>query len=211
MLIFDLDGTLLNTIKDLHIALNVALKTHGFPEKTEQETKTLLGNGIDILVAGAIPNGKKHPKFTETYATFKDYYSKHLNDYTAPYGGIIPLLTELKARHIKMGIVSNKFDEGVKALARQYFNGLIEHAQGTSDTVQKKPAPDAVFALIKKLNAENEQNIYIGDSDVDIATAKNANIPCISVSWGFRSRKFLEPINAEKIIDSPQELLNHLK
>ncbi len=211
MLIFDLDGTLLNTIKDLHIALNHALKAHGFPEKTEQETKTLLGNGIDILVAGALPNGKENPKFSETYATFKDYYSKHLNDYTAPYEGIIPLLTELKTRNIKMGIVSNKFDEGVKALAKQYFNGLIEHAQGTSDTVQKKPAPDAVLTLIKELNAENEPNIYIGDSDVDIKTAQNAHIPCISVSWGFRSRKFLEEIPAETIIDTPDELLNHLK
>lgn len=211
MLIFDLDGTLLNTIKDLHIALNVALKTHGFPEKTETETQTLLGNGIDILVAGAIPNGQENPKFTETYATFKEYYSKHLNDYTAPYEGIIPLLSELKKRNIKMGIVSNKFDEGVKALAQQYFNGLIKHAQGTSDTVQKKPSPDAVFALIKKLNAENEQNIYIGDSDVDIKTAKNASIPCVSVSWGFRSKAFLQSINASPIIDTPEELLNLLK
>ncbi len=211
MLIFDLDGTLLNTIKDLHIALNHALKTHGFPEKTEAETQMLLGNGIDILVAGALPNGKENPKFAETYTTFKDYYSKHLNDYTTPYDGIIPLLTELKAHNIKMGIVSNKFDEGVKALAKQYFSGLIEHAQGTSDTVQKKPAPDAVLALIKELNAENEQNIYIGDSDVDIKTAKNAQIPCISVSWGFRSRKFLESINAATIINEPKELLNLLK
>ncbi len=207
MLIFDLDGTLLNTITDLHNALNFALKAHGFPEKTAAETQQLLGNGIDILVAGAIPNGQDNPKFPETYATFKAYYSAHLNDYTAPYPGILPLLTELKARHIKMGIVSNKFDEGVKALAKQYFTGLINHAQGTSDTVKKKPAPDAVFALIKELNAENENNIYIGDSDVDIATAKNAGIPCISVSWGFRSRKFLESVGADLIIDHPEELL----
>lgn len=210
MLIFDLDGTLLNTITDLHIALNHALKAHGFPEKTEAETKQLLGNGIDILVAGAIPNGKDNPEFAETFATFKEYYSHHLTDYTAPYDGIIPLLQELKSRHIKMGIVSNKFDEGVKALARQYFNGLISHAQGTSDSVKKKPAPDAVFALIKQLNAEKEQNIYIGDSDVDTATAQNAGIPCISVSWGFRSRAFLESCGANPIIDTPAELLKYI-
>lgn len=210
MLIFDLDGTLLNTITDLHIALNYALNAHDFPQKTEAETQQLLGNGIDVLVADAIPNGKENPKFAATFATFKDYYSQHLNDYTAPYEGIIPLLQKLKSHNIKMGIVSNKFDEGVKALANQYFSGLVDHAQGTSDTVQKKPAPDAVFALINKMNAQNESNIYIGDSDVDINTAKNAGIPCISVSWGFRSRAFLESINANPIIDHPEELLSHL-
>lgn len=210
MLIFDLDGTLLNTITDLHNALNYALKAHGFPEKTEQQTQQLLGNGIDILVAGALPEGKENPRFAETYATFKAYYSEHLNDNTAPYEGIIPLLQQLKARHIKMGIVSNKFDEGVKALAKQYFTGLIDLAQGTSDTVKKKPAPDAVFALIKELHAENENNLYIGDSDVDIETAKNADIPCISVSWGFRSKAFLKSINAHPIIDTPEELLKHI-
>lgn len=210
MLIFDLDGTLLNTVKDLHIALNYALKTHNFPEKTIAETQMLLGNGIDILVAGALPNGKNNPKFTETYTTFKEYYSQHLNDYTAPYSGIIPLLQELKSRNIKMGIVSNKFDEGVKALAQQYFSNLIDNAQGTSDTVKKKPAPDAVYALIKKLHAENEKNIYVGDSDVDIETAKNAHIPCISVSWGFRSRAFLESIGANPLIDRPEDLLKYI-
>lgn len=210
MLIFDLDGTLLNTITDLHIALNHALKTHGFPQKTETETQQLLGNGIDILVAGSIPDGKDNPKFGEIFATFKEYYSHHLTDYTAPYEGITPLLRELKSRHIKMGIVSNKFDEGVKALVHQYFRGLITHAQGTSDTVKKKPAPDAVFALIKEQHAENEQNIYIGDSEVDIITARNAGLPCISVSWGFRSRAFLEREKASTIINTPQELLNFI-
>lgn len=208
MIIFDLDGTLLNTAKDLHIALNYALKNHSFPQKTEQETIDLLGNGIDILVAGAINNGKNNPKFAETFATFKDYYSKHLNDYTAPYDGIIDLLTELKQRNIKMGIVSNKFDEGVKELTKKYFNNLINNAKGTSDSIKKKPAPDAVFALIKEMHAENEKNLYIGDSNVDIATAKNAGLPCISVSWGFFSRQKLESIGAKTIIDKPYELLN---
>ena len=208
MIIFDLDGTLLNTVKDLHIALNHALKMHGFPLKTEEETVGLLGNGIDILVAGAIEGGKSNPLFEETYATFKKYYSAHLNDYTQPYDGIIELLTTLKSRNIKMGIVSNKFDEGVKELANKYFNGLISHAVGTSETIKKKPSPDAVFALIKELNAQKETNYYIGDSDVDINTANNANIPCISVSWGFFSRQKLEQINAQTIIDKPSQLLD---
>ena len=138
MIIFDLDGTLLNTVKDLHTALNFALKQHNFTLKTEAETVALLGNGIDILVAGAIKDGKNNPKFAETYQTFREYYTAHLNDYTKPYDGIIELLTELKSRNVKMGIVSNKFDEGVKELADKYFSGLISHAVGTSETIKKK-------------------------------------------------------------------------
>ncbi|MBP3687569.1 MAG: HAD family hydrolase [Alphaproteobacteria bacterium] len=210
MLVFDLDGTLLDTAKDLHIALNYALEKHGFEGKTEQETLALLGNGIEALVAGAIENGKENPQFLATFLTFKDYYFAHLNDYTKPYPGIMDLLRELKARHIKMGIVSNKFDEGVKALAERFFKGYIDYAQGVCATVQKKPAPDAVFALIKAQNAENEKNIYIGDSEVDIKTAQNAGLPCISVSWGFRSKKYLQSIGATTIIDSPKELLKYI-
>ncbi|MBO5038764.1 MAG: HAD family hydrolase [Alphaproteobacteria bacterium] len=207
MLIFDLDGTLLDTAKDLHIALNFALEKHGFRPKTEQETLALLGNGIEALVAGAIDGGKENPQFLVTFTTFKDYYFAHLNDYTKPYSGILDLLSELKARHIKMGIVSNKFDEGVKALAIRFFKGYIDYAQGVCATVQKKPAPDAVFALIKEQNAENEKNIYIGDSEVDLKTAQNAGLDCISVSWGFRSKDFLRRSGAKTIIDHPKELL----
>lgn len=210
MIIFDLDGTLLNTAKDLEVALNYALRAHGFPEKNEAETLALLGNGIDVLVAGAIPGGRQNPDFDPAYATFKTYYSAHLNDYTAPYPGIIPLLQELQRRNIKMGIVSNKFDEGVKALAAKFFGGLIDYAQGVSDTVKKKPAPDAVFALIAAQDAAAEPNIYVGDSEVDIETARNAGLPCISVSWGFRTRQALQQIGAEIIIDRPEELLEHI-
>jgi phosphoglycolate phosphatase len=207
MIIFDLDGTLLDTAKDLEIALNHTLHTHNLPQKTTEETLKLLGNGIDMLVAGAIPNGKRNPSFNQIFATFKDYYSKHLNDYTKPYDGIIDLLTELKSQNTKMGIISNKFDEGVKELAQKFFPSIIEYAQGVTPDIKKKPSPDAVFSLINQLNAQNEVNIYIGDSEVDIETAKNANIPCISVSWGFRTRDFLESISAQTIVDTPKELL----
>lgn len=207
MLIFDLDGTLLNTIDDLYNALNYALSYHGFKQKTLTETKMLLGNGIECLVAGAIDNGKESPNFEATYHTFKTYYSAHINDCTKPYDGIIPLLKTLKNKNIKTGIVSNKYDEGVQKLATEYFTGLIDKAQGTSKTIQKKPSPDAIFALIKELKAENEKNIYIGDSEVDILTAQNANLPCVSVSWGFRSKEQLLATNAKIIIDKPQDLL----
>ena len=109
-----------------------------------------------------------------------------------------------------MGIISNKFDEGVKELHKKFFNNLIDYAQGVTPTIAKKPSPDAVFELIKKLDAQNEKNIYIGDSEVDIKTAYNANIPCISVSWGFRSKEYLESINAKTIINTPKELLNYI-
>lgn len=207
MIIFDLDGTLLDTAKDLEIALNHTLHTYNLPQKTTKETLQLLGNGIDMLVAGAIPNGKENPDFDTIFKTFKDYYSKHINDYTKPYDGIIELLTELKKRNIKMGIISNKFDEGVKELAKKFFSNLIEHAQGVTPLIQKKPSPDAVFSLIKELNAKDEVNIYVGDSEVDIETAQNANIPCISVSWGFRTQEFLESISAQTIVNTPSELL----
>lgn len=210
MIIFDLDGTLLNTAKDLEIALNYALRAHNFPEKTEAETLALLGNGIDALVAGALPQGRQNPDFEPVFATFKTYYSAHLNDYTAPYPGIIPLLQELRRRGVKMGIVSNKFDEGVKALAAKFFGGLIDYAQGVSNTVKKKPAPDAVFALIAAQNATTEPNIYVGDSEADIETAQNASLPCISVSWGFRTRDALLQHGAQTVIDRPEELLEHI-
>lgn len=210
MLIFDLDGTLLNTLTDLHNALNYALSNHGCKQKTLEETKMLLGNGIERLVQDSIENGKDNPEYSQIFKTFKMYYTAHINDNTAPYDGIIPLLKKLKANHIKTGIVSNKFDEGVKTLATHYFKDLIDAAQGTTEKIQKKPSPDAVFALIKRLNAENEKNIYIGDSEIDIMTAKNANLPCISVSWGFRTKEELMKSGAKIIIDSPQKLLNFL-
>ncbi len=210
MLIFDLDGTLLNTSYDLHASLNYALKTHNLKQITLQETLTLLGNGIDILVAGVIKDGKNNPDFEKIYTTFKTYYKEHINDYTIPYDGIMELLHTLKQKNIKMGIVSNKFDEGVKDLQKKYFNNLIEYAQGVSDTIKKKPNPDAVFELIKNSNALDEKNIYIGDSEVDIETAQNAGIPCISVSWGFRSKQYLESINAKTIIDTPIDLLKYI-
>jgi phosphoglycolate phosphatase len=211
MLIFDLDGTLLNTAYDLHASLNYALKTHNLKQITLDETLSLLGNGIDILVAGAIENGKNNPDFEKIYTTFKTYYNNHINDYTVPYDGIIELLKTIKQKNIKMGIVSNKFDEGVKALQKKFFNNLIDNAQGVTESIPKKPSPDAVLKLIQTSNALNETNIYIGDSEVDIETAKNAGIDCISVSWGFRSKEYLQSINAKIIIDKPSELLDYIK
>lgn len=211
MLIFDLDGTLLDTAQDLHIALNYALKTHNLQPTTIKQTISYLGNGIDELVAKAIKDGKQNPIYPQTFATFKSYYEQHLNDYTAPYDGIIELLTKLKQKNYKLGIISNKFDPAVQELHNKFFKNLIDLSLGTSDTIAKKPSPNGIFTLIDKLNAKNEQNYFIGDSEVDIETASNANIPCISVSWGFKDKNFLQSHNAKIIIDTPQELLNYIK
>lgn len=208
MIIFDLDGTLLDTVEDLHISLNYALKAHNLPLKTKQETTAMLGNGIDILVAKAINSDTTTPIFNSVFTTFKEYYSQHLNDNTAPYPQIIELLEHLKQQNIKTGIVSNKFDYGVKELHKKFFTNLIDYAQGIDENIKKKPSPDAIFAIIDKLNAQNEKNIFVGDSEVDIETAQNANIPCISVSWGFKTKEFLIQHNATHIIDTPLELLD---
>ena len=210
MIIFDLDGTLLDTSKDLHLSLNYALTVHHLPNTTQEQTLSYLGNGIDELVAKAIPNGKQSPNFNSIFTTFKNYYEQHLNDNTTPYDGIIELLTTLKSQNHKLGIISNKFNEGVQELHQKFFSNLIDISIGTSKTISKKPSPDGILSLIHQLKAENETNIFVGDSEVDIQTAQNANIPCISVSWGFRDREFLQNHNASTIINHPLELLKHI-
>lgn len=210
MLIFDLDGTLLDTLNDLHLSLNYALKKHNLPQTTKPQTLSYLGNGIDELVAKAIPSGKENPIFPEIFTTFKTYYEQHLNDTTAPYDGIIELLTKLKQKNYKLGIISNKFDKAVQELHQQFFSNLIDISIGTSNETPKKPSPIGVQTLIKRLSAQNEENILIGDSEVDIQTAQNASIRSISVSWGFRDKTFLKQHHAQTIIDTPKELLNHL-
>ena len=138
MLIFDLDGTLLDTLNDLHLSLNYALKKHNLPQTTKQQTLSYLGNGIDELVAKAIPSGKENPIFPEIFTTFKTYYEQHLNDTTAPYDGIIELLTKLKQKNYKLGIISNKFDKAVQELHQQFFSNLIDISIGTSNETPKK-------------------------------------------------------------------------
>lgn len=210
MIIFDLDGTLLDTSKDLHIALNYALKEHNLPSTTIQQTLSYLGTGIDELVAKAIPDGKQNKDFPQIFSTFKTYYEQHLNDNTTPYDGIIELLTTLKQKNYKLGIISNKFDQAVQELHQQFFSNLIDLSIGVSPTTPKKPSPIGIHTLIEKLNAQNEPNIFVGDSEVDIQTALNANVKIISVSWGFRTKEFLTSAKAPIIVDTPNELLSLL-
>ncbi|HIZ28602.1 MAG TPA: HAD family hydrolase [Candidatus Adamsella sp.] len=206
-IIFDLDGTLLNTLEGLKNSTNFALKKFNCPEITLEQTRSFVGNGVRKLIERAIPNGEKNPDFEKCLNTFKEHYSKTMYQKTVAYDGIEDMLTELKKRGIKTGVVSNKFDTAVKELCKNYFDGLIIVAIGESPDVRKKPAPDSVLKAMEILGAKPENTLYVGDSDVDIQTAKNTNLKSVGVTWGFRDRELLEEEGADFIINTPCELL----
>ena len=189
--IFDLDGTLLSTLNDLAASTNYALRWAGMPERSVEEIRMFVGNGVKLLMERAIPDGINNPKFEETYAKFREHYMEHNLDTTRPYDGIPELLRELKGRGKKLAIVSNKFYAATQELAKHFFPDTIEIAIGERYNIRKKPAPDTVLEALKQLNASKAGAVYIGDSDVDIMTAKNCELPCISVLWGFRDKEFL--------------------
>ena len=206
-IIFDLDGTLLNTLEGLKNSTNFALKKFNSPEITLEQTRSFVGNGVRKLIERAIPNGEKNPDFEKCLNTFKEHYSKTMYQKTVAYDGIEDMLTELKRKGIKTGVVSNKFDTAVKELCKNYFDGLIIVAIGESPDVRKKPAPDSVLKAMEILDAKPENTLYVGDSDVDIQTAKNTNLKSVGVTWGFRDRELLEEEGADFIINTPCELL----
>lgn len=207
--IFDLDGTLLDTLGDLAASVNYAMSTHHLPEHSVDEVRMMVGNGVRKLMERAIPDGAANPYFDETFATFRHHYMEHQLDTTRPYDGIIETLQELKRRGCRTAVVSNKFDAATKSLCNHFFSGLIDVAIGENEAagIHKKPAPDTVFEAIRLLGVSREEAVYVGDSDVDIATAQASGIPCISVLWGFRNREFLIAHGATTLIGSPTELL----
>ena len=204
--IFDLDGTLLDTLADLRPGINYALSTQGFAPRSMAEVRACVGNGIWKLVERAVPAGTSEAQMDAVYEAFNPYYARHCADLTAPYDGILPLLQKLQAQGVVCALVSNKPDYAVQTLAAQYFPGLLAASAGAKDGVRKKPAPDSVFAVIHQLRAEGLRAVYIGDSEVDLQTAQNAALPCISVSWGFRDRSVLEQAGAACICDTVDAL-----
>ena len=206
-IIFDLDGTLLNTLEGLKNSTNFALKKFNSPEMTLEQTRSFVCNGVRKLIERAIPIGEQNQDFEKCLNTFKEHYSKTMYQKTVAYDGIEDMLTELKKRGVKTGVVSNKFDTAVKELCKNYFDGLIIVAIGESPNVRKKPAPDSVLKAMKILGAKPENTLYVGDSDVDIQTAKNSNLKSVGVTWGFRDRELLEKEGADFIINTPCELL----
>jgi phosphoglycolate phosphatase len=205
--VFDLDGTLLDTLQDLADAVNYALKAKNMPTRSIDEVRQFVGNGVEQLMIRAVEGGKENPQFAETFALFKEYYAAHCKDHTGPYPDILFLLEELKQRGIRMAIVSNKLDSAVKELDREYFSDYTTAAIGEMEGVARKPAPDTVEKALEALGLSKEETVYVGDSDVDIQTAKNAGLPCISVTWGFRDEAFLKKHGAQQIIRKPFELL----
>lgn len=210
--IFDLDGTLLNTLDDLADSTNYALSRFGYPTRTIEEVRQFVGNGVAKLIERAIPEGKNNPNFEKCLAIFKENYAQNMYNKTAPYNGIIEMLSNLKSKGIKIAVVSNKFDLAVKELCKKYFEGFIDFAAGENESqgIKKKPAPDTVISALNEFNFAPEDAVYVGDSDVDIMTAKNSKMSCISVTWGFRDEKFLLENGATILINAPSEIYNHL-
>ena len=205
--IFDLDGTLLDTLHDLWVSCNYALRENGMPERSLDEVRRFVGNGVKKLMERAIPLGLDNSKFDVTYETFRKHYLVHSLDTTKPYSGIPELLANLKKHGKHMAVVSNKFYAATQELCRHFFGDYIDVAIGERENIRKKPAPDTVNEAIRQLGVGRENAVYIGDSDVDVMTARNSNMPCISVLWGFRDRDFLMQHGATTFVAAPKELM----
>ena len=209
--IFDLDGTLLDTLDDLWGSVNYALGEFGFPLRTKQEVCSFIGNGVVKLMERSTPEGTDEKTNKECLDAFRAHYLNHMRDNTAPYEGIIELLEKLKKENIKTAVVSNKLHSGVVGLCDEYFTNLIDVAIGVSEESERKPSPVNVFKALEKLSVSADEAVYVGDSNVDVETAKNAHLPCIGVTWGFRDRDCLEAEGAEFICDTADEVYKILK
>ncbi len=206
--IFDLDGTLLNTLDDLMIAVNYVLAKYGYPIHTKEAIRTFVGNGVRHLIARAVPKGEDNPDFEACLADYRTYYESHTMEHTKPYDGVMDLIETLRDRGYKLAVVSNKQDAATKILCAECFP-LIPFAMGEMESrgIRRKPHPDMVLETIRQLDSVKERCCYIGDSEVDIATAKNTGIDCISVTWGFRTAEELRESGAVCLANNVDEVL----
>ncbi len=205
--IFDLDGTLLNTLGDLASSVNFALRECGYPERTVDEVRSFIGNGVIMLMRRSVPKGTNEADEKACFEKFRAYYLEHMEDTTAPYDGVNELIEKLSARGIKTAVVSNKLDAGVKGLCEKYFPGLT-CAFGVNNESERKPAPANVFKALSKLKVEKSEALYVGDSEVDVQTAQNAGLEMAGVTWGYRSRETLVSSGANHIVEKPEKLLD---
>ncbi len=205
--IFDLDGTLLNTLGDLCASCNYALKTMGFPTRTLDEVRRFVGNGVAKLIERAVPEATSAELTAETLDVFRRHYLDHGLDTTCPYDGIPEMLAELKRKGKRIAVVSNKFNDATRQLCAHFFPDTVEVAIGETSTIRKKPAPDTVIEAMRQLGVTAEDAVYIGDSDVDVMTARNSGMPCISVLWGFRDKNFLIESGATTFAEVPADIL----
>jgi phosphoglycolate phosphatase len=206
LLIFDMDGTILNTLEDLADATNYALSENGLPTRSIEEIRFFVGNGIGKLIERAVPEGTDTELKDKVFSTFMPYYSEHCADKTRAYDGICEAISELRKRGYLTAVVSNKADSAVQILCKDYFPDMFDYAVGEKEGARRKPYPDSVYDVLEKLDIKKEAAVYIGDSDVDVSTARNSGLKVIGVSWGFRGRELLESYGADWIIDRPEEL-----
>ena len=211
--IFDLDGTLLYTLEDLKDSVNFALNKFNYPERTLDEIRIFVGNGVRLLIERALPQGSQNPDFDRCLNCFKEHYAKNMYNKTKPFDGIEEMLNTLKTRNYSIAVVSNKFDAAVKQLCKTYFDKKIELAIGESEAegLRKKPYPDSVLYAMNLLNCEPAKTFYIGDSEVDIQTANNSGLKCISVTWGYKNEEYLKAHGAQIIVHKPSDILEILK
>lgn len=207
--IFDLDGTLLNTLDDLAASVNAALAQHDLPVRRPDEVRSFVGNGVRKLIERAVPEqGENHPLFGQVYDAFVAHYAEHSRDKTCPYDGVMDALDAMLADGLKLAIVSNKIDFAVKELSRLYFGKRMLAAIGDDPGRARKPAPDSVFAAMQIMGVSGDEAVYVGDSDVDVFTAHNAGLPCLAVSWGFRSEESLREAGADYVAHTAAEMLD---
>lgn len=205
--VFDLDGTILDTLEDLHDSLNYALRQAGMPERTMDEVRRFVGNGIGLLIQRGVPDGTSVEAVEAVQNVFMPYYLEHCEDKTKPYPGIKKTLMIFRHVGIRLAVVSNKADTAVKELCDRYFPDLFDVAVGEREGIRRKPAPDTVNEVLRVLNVPRGRTVYIGDSEVDIQTARNAEIDCLSVLWGFRDEMYLREQGASTLIRTPHDLL----
>ena len=212
--IFDLDGTLLDTLQDLAASVNYALRQHDMPQHSLDNVRRFVGNGVRLLMERAVPQGAANPRFEEVFATFRQHYMHHSMDTTRPYDGIPEVLDALRDRGCRLAVVSNKMMAATQELVSHFFPQItVAIGEHEAEGIRKKPAPDTVYEALRQLgispspNTQHPSAVYVGDSDVDIQTARNAGLPCISVLWGFRDRQFLTESGATTFVAAPHELL----
>lgn len=210
-ILFDLDGTLLDTLADLTNCVNYAMEQFSLPTLPAWQVRRYLGRGIRYLVSCCVPGGEAHPDFEAIFRTFRSNYDIHCRDLTRPYDGVGEMLAELKAAGYRMALVSNKVDSAVQALYQDFYRDTLAFALGQQEGLRNKPAPDMPLLALERLGAESAETVYVGDSEVDFETAKNSGLPCVLVTWGFRDRPELERLGAAAMIDAPEELLPLLR
>lgn len=210
LVMFDLDGTVLNTLEDLYTSLNYALNKYDFPSKSLKEVRSFLGNGIRSLVKLSMPSATNEEDFDLVFKEFKSYYATHCDILTKPYDGILDLLNVLKEKGYKIAIISNKADFAVQTLVNKYFPNLIDYAVGEVIGVPRKPDPTSLNNVMKYFNIKKSESVYIGDSEVDIEVAKNANVDAIIVTWGFRDEEYLKSLNPNTLVNNTNDLLKNI-